>query len=567
MDRRVTSLSWMAGWLLLAAGGCTPAQYARQADQTAYATIVSTQHLALAASRPFDVTYRPVAQAASRPADPIRIGGRTVNLAGDQPAVLTAGECLEIAFRNSRTLQTRKEQLYSQALALANQRRSWDSPLLAGALPAALEHAEVNKGDETDAAAAGPNASLTQQFVNGGALTLGAALNLATDLSGINNTLAGSLLSANFTQPLLQGAWRGFAYEPQYRRERDFVFAVFDHERFTQTFATGILTDYYHVLEQRDQLENEAANIDRLKQTLALTKVLAEGGQVSRIQQDQAEQNLLDAQVRIEGSRQGYRDALDQFKVTLGLPIMANVEPDYPAVLKALAEGGPRSIDLDEARAISVALSSRPDVLTQRAGVRDAKRDVEIAADMFYPEVDLAVGISAANTGRNDFARTRFDRHSRYASLAVDYDLDQTDNRDAYRTAILAHAKAQRDLAEFEDRVRMEVRSAYRSLVQSRKSYELQVHNVEIALRRRKLAALQQKEGLASARDVLEAEEALRTAQNGLTRALVGYTATRLGFLARLGMLEVDERGQVHERAEPVRFDRIERRYDYVGAR
>jgi hypothetical protein len=36
----------------------------------------------------------------------------------------------------------------------------------------------------------------------------------------------------------------------------------------------------------------------------------------------------------------------------------------------------------------------------------------------------------------------------------------------------------------------------------------------EIAVRRRKLAALQQKEGQASARDVLEAEQALLEAQN-----------------------------------------------------
>ena len=150
-------------------------------------------------------------------------------------------------------------------------------------------------------------------------------------------------------------------------------------------------------------------------------------------------------------------------------------------------------------------------------------------------------------------------------SVSLQYDIDQTDNRNTYRNALIAMEKAKRDLAEFEDGVRIEVRQAYRTLLRSRRNYDLQVRNVEIAKRRRKLASLQQKEGQASARDVLEAEEALRSAQNGLTSALISYTTTRLTFLASLGMISVNEKGKVNERAEPFRFDRIQRRYKYVG--
>jgi len=109
------------------------------------------------------------------------------------------------------------------------------------------------------------------------------------------------------------------------------------------------------------------------------------------------------------------------------------------------------------------------------------------------------------------------------------------------------------------------VRTSYRTLMQSERSYRLQLQNVQIAKRRRKLASLQQKAGQASARDVLEAEDALRRAENGLTNALISYTTTRLEFLATLGMLSVDEKGRIHERAEPFRFKPIERRYPYVA--
>ena len=65
-------------------------------------------------------------------------------------------------------------------------------------------------------------------------------------------------------------------------------------------FAIDILSGYYGVLSLRDGLENDQANIERLKQTYALTRVLVEGGQRSRIEQDQAEQ-----QAQIRESRSG----------------------------------------------------------------------------------------------------------------------------------------------------------------------------------------------------------------------------------------------------------------------
>ncbi len=58
---------------------------------------------------------------------------------------------------------------------------------------------------------------------------------------------------------MLRGALEDATYEPQYRRERNFVFDVYSYERFTQTFAVDIVTRYLAVLTLRDQLQNEAA--------------------------------------------------------------------------------------------------------------------------------------------------------------------------------------------------------------------------------------------------------------------------------------------------------------------
>jgi len=153
--------------------------------------------------------------------------------------------------------------------------------------------------------------------------------------SGPPSTTVGSLLEANFTQPLLRGAWRALAYEEQYRLERDFLFAVYDYERFRQTFAAEIVSQYYALLSRRDQLRNEQENIERLESTWQWTQVQAENGEVSSIQAYQARQDLLEAQVRsLNFSPAGADQALEHRQVfrihdqagaalTVSYPLMA----------------------------------------------------------------------------------------------------------------------------------------------------------------------------------------------------------------------------------------------------
>ena len=559
--------AWAAGLVWLAAvAGCTPEQYARWADLDALRALFRGQDKALGKERKFDVAYQPYVAEAPRKRDaPIRVGDKTLTLGTGKLQKLGLDDCLTIAFRNSRDFQDRKEQLYGSALALANASRSWDFLLLGGAITAMVEREKPNYGEAVKSGTGDPTASLTRRFVHGGVLALSYALSVVTDFAGSANTTAGSLLDANFTQPLLRGAWHEFAYEDQYRLERNFLFAVFDYERFTQTFGANVVTRYYDVLRQRDAMSNDEANIERLKHTFTLTSMKVKAGEASPIQQDQAEQNLLDAQIRLERNRQSYQDDLDQYKISLRLAVETDVELDYPGALASLNKVGVVRLDMAEPDAIATALSARPDVLTERSKVRDAIRNTQMAADLFYPELNATVGISAANLNQRDFWDIRFDRFKHRTRLDLNYALDQTDNRDAYRRALLAEDKARRDLALFEDNVRLGVRQSYRSLQQSRRSHELSVRSVHIAKRRQKLAVVQQKAGEASARDVLEAEDALRVAQNGLTAALVTYTNTRLSLLAKLGMLAVDEKGKLHERSKPEQFDRIRDRYPYVG--
>ena len=542
--------------VLAAAAACTPAQYARQADRSAYGLVGEKQARALGTADPLDVTYRPIGAptgaAATQPCAtmPAFFRGQPIPTAAQPPRVLSLEECLEIAVSNSRPFQTRKEDLYRTALALANMRHDWS--LVAGNIHGVGGANAQGKVGNTYSGGGDATLSFAQKFATGGAATLAAGLDAATNFLNIRDTGFGSLLSANLTQPLWRGAWHGFAYEGLYRAERDFLYSILSYERFTQTFAVGIAQGYWSVLQNRDQLTNETENLRRLDQTAKFTRAQVEAGMLSRVQSDQAEQNVFNAQARIENVRQVYLNSLDQFKLTLGLPLSASIELDQ----KELARLAPRDFPYPVGEAEEIALHTRPDVLETFAAVRDARRDVEMAADAFNPQLDVVLSSSAPGREPRTPFQTQFQRNTRAAGVTFDYALDQWDNRDAYRLSQIADEKARRNLVEMLDNVRMDVRRTYRSLQESRRLYEIQMAAVALALRRTRLAQLEQKEGLASTRDVLEAEDALRSSRNALTSALVGYASTRLNLLATLGMIRVDGQGQIREREQPVHVDR-----------
>ena len=537
-------IALIAAWLILCASACTPTQYAAQADKAAYGIIKQKQDLVLGGPKAFDIAYRPGGEEAL-------LAGQHIPT-GEAPArVLSLEDALELAVCNSRSFQSQKEQLYTSALALANLRHDWS--LVSGDLLAEASSSRTMRGDTAHSGTGEASLSFAQRFAQGGALTLAAGLDAATDFLGIKSTSFGSLIEANLTQPLLRGAWRGFAYEELYRAERDFAYAVLEYERYTQRFAVNIATEFYSVLRLRDEMQNDMDSLARLRQQAKLSAAQVEAGMIRRVQADQSEQSVLSAESRVERTRQQYRDALDAYKITLGLPMAANIELDGGELqrLELLP------IPFGRQEGVRIALRSRPDVLTEYANVRDAERDVEIAADGFNPGLDLELGISVPGTEPRKPFRSQFHRHTRWASLSFDYSLDQTDNRDDYRNALIDLARADRDLEEFLDRVRLEVRQSYRSLERSAQTYKIEQTAVALATRRTKLAKLEQKEGLVSIDDVLKAEDSLRSSKTALTAALVSYATTRLSFLADLGMISVDERGKIHERYEPFYFDRL----------
>jgi outer membrane protein TolC len=88
------------------------------------------------------------------------------------------------------------------------------------------------------------------------------------------------------------------------------------------------VSGYLSTLLQAAQIRVDEYNIEKLAYFLDLGKALQEGGDIAQLQVDQFEQQLLRGRTSLLTDQQQYLQALDQFKLQLGLPTELFIELD-----------------------------------------------------------------------------------------------------------------------------------------------------------------------------------------------------------------------------------------------
>jgi outer membrane protein TolC len=205
-------------------------------------------------------------------------------------------------------------------------------------------------------------------------------------------------------------------------------------------------------------------------------------------------------------------------------------------------------MEMPEKQALALALEHRLDLRTAHDQTEDAQRAVVVAADALRAELTLG-GSASSGSGRgisasdSPNAKLRPEKGYYAALLTLDLPLDRTAERNAYRQSYMALEQAVRAAQELEDQVKLDIRQALRSLAQARESYRIQTEAVRLALRRVDSTDLFLQAGRADIRDVLDAQEALVSAQNALTAAMVEYRLAELQLQRDMGVLEVNEEG------------------------
>jgi outer membrane protein TolC len=246
-----------------------------------------------------------------------------------------------------------------------------------------------------------------------------------------------------------------------------------------------------------------------------------------------SEQQLLDAQNSLIDSQESYLNALDNFKLLLGMDIREEIDI-IPVVLELNVP------DLEHRDVVAVANRYRLDLQTARDRIDDAKRAVAIAENGLLPDLSLTAQSLIGNPADAP-AKALNSRTMTYsAGVTLDLPVDRLAERNVYRRSLISLYQAQRNVEDLQDRIAVDVRAASRAIRSSQVSVAIQKRSIELAARRLENSNLLLKRGETNARDVVEAQNALIQSQDAYERARADLQVQVLQFLDRTGTLRVD---------------------------
>ena len=546
------------GLLLLAVAGCAScARLAdsaknkftgfatKRADKAAYKIVRAKQEEALGKAADFSI-----GSLTGGAADRLLSQAQRLDLAQDSyttpTSLIPLSDALAIAVSNNPDYRVRKEALYTAALGLTEVRREYQ-PLFdaGGKLGATRQRTGDLTGKENVEwfGTRGLSAGANWLLATGARVSLDFSHSFVRFFTHEPRPSSTNGLAFAITQPLLRGAGTLVAGESLVQGERNMIYAVRDFRRYQQGFIIQVAGEYYALLSAQDQLRNARSNCRSALYNQSKLERYASGGKASEIEVDQARQKVFEAEVGLSRTRKDYGRRLDNFKVTLGLPIDVDVGPD-PKELDRLAERGLLRPNMTLGDAIRTAQDERLDLKNRKDAVEDSRRAVRIALRNFLPNLSAGYSYSTSTGEKGDSFKLdlKNNTHSWWLDLGLPF--DWTPRRNDFRRASIGLNQSQRSLDLFRDQLVLEVRDAWRELEESRVDYRIQLQSVRLAERRVAMTSrMLQREASLTARDLLEAEDALLASRNALTDALIRHTLQRLRFWNAIERLEIDSAG------------------------
>jgi len=512
----------MCGWL-----GCARHNYKKEADEQVYNII----------DRKWDEDFGTknnykISDTVPSPND-IQVEKEVTSF-----GVLTLPQAVALATAQNHEYQTQKEALYIMALDLRLTRHDFEYQFFGGA--SGGYNADRNKApignDEVVGAEA--NIGFNRLLAGGTRISTELAAAWVDVLTGNLRSGLASILSATVTQPLMRGSDRKVVLENLTQAERDTLYQVRSFNRFRKTFVVSVISQYYQILQKYDAAENARKNYITLAWLYERVEKLTNVGRVPLLELEQIRQEKLQASNIYSVAEKEYQQALDEFKITLGLTTTAELlldEKEFEA-MRTVQMVEP---DFTEDKVIEAALLQRLDLINSVDSIIDAQRKVYVAADGFRADANLIGTAGVTSSNRADRGALGWMREEYGLGIELNLPLDRVPEQNVYRKALITLNQRQREYELAADMVALEVRQAHRDLTEAAERYKVLLEALKLAQQRFNNTFLLLQHSKASSRRVLQAQSDLLNAQDDAGQALLDYTIATLNFYRDTGAIQV----------------------------
>ncbi len=455
--------------------------------------------------------------------------------------IVSLEKALEIAVKNSRNYQTFKETLYMEALSLALARHKF-TPIFHGNVKSTV-HDGVDRLTDTPKVSGSGNVGSEILLRSGARIVTDFTSDFTRFILGNPSMSTGSRLAGTLTQPLLRGGGYKATMENLTQAERNLLYALRDFVQFRRDYIVTVATDYYGVLRNRDTVRNTWQSYQSFKKSADRVRAFIDVEQGAIADLGRLEQNRLLNEANLISAIRSYKQNLDRFKISLGLPTDVRIVLDDRELQKLTIVTNAISAE----DAVRVALVSRLDFHTTRDQFEDAGRKVALAVKGLLPDLDLVLEASVPRRAGSGLPEVDFNQANWGGSLNLNLPLDRKAERNTYRSALITCERARRSLELAVDNIKFDIYNSWRQLDEAKRTYDSSVIGVKLAQERVAEQDLREELGSGDSEKKSSAQDSLTASLNQRTSALVAYTLALLALWRAMGILNIKDNGQWEE--------------------
>ena len=165
--------------------------------------------------------------------------------------------------------------------------------------------------------------------------------------------------------------------------------------------------------------------------------------------------------------------------------------------------------------------------------MQDAARRTNVAANELDPALDFSLNVSVPDSRSGSLGELDFENAVYRAGFDLDLPLDNKNERNNYRRALIDYDVATRSYLSSVDTITLDIVDAWRRMDEASKNYDINQTSVEINERRVEEAELRAELGLGDIQDTVDSQNDLTAARTELVSSIVEHNIAKTGILER----------------------------------
>jgi outer membrane protein TolC len=288
-------------------------------------------------------------------------------------------------------------------------------------------------------------------------------------------------------------------------------------ESAKQKLELDVTNAFYGVVLTQEFVKVSEKAVEQVEKHVKTANDLFEAGVATNFDVLRASVQLANVRSQLIKAQNGLRLAKEGFKITLGLPLEAEVNVDGQLGYQE------QKVDLDEL--LKLAKENRPDLKQLELQAEAGEKIVSIAKAGNKPNLVFLSNYDATFSTNYEEGVDRDWKKSWNLTFALNIPIfDGLATRARVKQAKSGLNQIQLGKAQLEDGIQLEVKSAYLALQESQSLLDAQKETVQQAEESLRIANLQHENGMITSVQLTDAELALTQAQVNRLQALYDYT-------------------------------------------